>query len=154
MSSKLFRILVLGFRGRFFVKRNWLRQMTNATGVTERNQNSPVLNSVHHLPKSWSDRSTSVNCRKALYPKACDTASSHRYLPLGTFRQRAVRDGCIRADKGLAEKQARLRKMCDAVDWDQIMDHRSKRRGISRESQEKELWVWRVSLIVFLTIVI
>ena len=28
-------------------------------------------------------------------PKACGTASSHRYLPLGTFRQRAVRGGCI-----------------------------------------------------------
>ena len=27
--------------------------------------------------------------------KACDTASSHRYLPLGTFRQRAKSGGCI-----------------------------------------------------------
>ena len=32
----------------FFLKRNWLRQMVNA--ITERNQNSAVLNSVHHLP--------------------------------------------------------------------------------------------------------
>ena len=32
----------------FFLKRNWLRQMANA--ITERNQNSSVLNSVHHLP--------------------------------------------------------------------------------------------------------
>ena len=77
----------------FFVKRNWLKQMVNA--IIERNQNSSVLNSVHHLPKPWSDRFTPVNSRKALCPKACDTASSHRYLPLGTFRQRAVRGGCI-----------------------------------------------------------
>ena len=77
----------------FFVKRNWLKQMVNA--IIERNQNSSVLNSVHHLPKQWSDRFTPVNSRKALCPKACDTASSHRYLPPGTFRQRAVRGGCI-----------------------------------------------------------
>ena len=77
----------------FFIKRNWLRQMVNA--ITERNQNSSVLNSVHHLPKPWSDRFTHVNSRKASCPKACDTASSHRYLALGTFRQRAVRRGCI-----------------------------------------------------------
>ena len=77
----------------FFLKRNWLRLMVNA--VTERNQNSSVLNSVHHLPKLWGDRFTYVNSRKALCPEACDTASSHRYLPLGTFRQRAVRGGCI-----------------------------------------------------------
>ena len=77
----------------FFVKRNWLRQMVNA--ITEWNQNSPVLNSVYHLPQPWSDRLTHVNSRKTLYLKACDTASSHRYLPLGTFRQRAVRGGCI-----------------------------------------------------------
>ena len=38
---------------------------------------------------------TYVNSRKALYLKACGTASSHRYLPLGTFCQRAVRGGCI-----------------------------------------------------------
>ena len=77
----------------FFLKRNWLRQMVNA--ITERNQNSSVLNSVHHLPKPWSDRFTHITSRKALCPKACDTASSHRYLPLGTFLQRAVRGGCI-----------------------------------------------------------
>ena len=77
----------------FFVKRNSLRQMVNA--ITERNQNSSVLNSVHHLPKPWSDRFTHVNSRKALYLKACDTASSHRYLPLETFCQKAVRGGCI-----------------------------------------------------------
>ena len=77
----------------FFFKRNWLRQMVNA--ITERNQNSSVLNSVHHLPKPSSDRFTHVNSRKSLCPKACDTASSHRYLPLGTFLQRAVRGGCI-----------------------------------------------------------
>ena len=77
----------------FFVKRNWPRQMVNA--ITERNQNWSVLNSPHHLPKPWSDRFTHVNSRKALCPKACDTASSHRYLPLGTFRQRAVRGECI-----------------------------------------------------------
>ena len=71
----------------FFIKQNWLRLMVNA--VTERNQNSSVLNSVHHLHKKWSDRFTYVNSRKALCPEACDTASSHRYLPLGTFRQRA-----------------------------------------------------------------
>ena len=53
------------------------------------------VNSVHHLPKPWSDQFTRVNSRKALCPKACDTASSHRYLPLGTFLQRAVRGGCI-----------------------------------------------------------
>ena len=53
------------------------------------------VDSVHHLPKPWSDQFTRVNSRKALCPKACDTASSHRYLPLGTFRQRAVRGGCI-----------------------------------------------------------
>ena len=105
MSSKLFRIIVSGFRGRFSVKLNWLKQMVNA--ITERNQNSPVLNSVHHLPKPWSDRSTRVNGRKALCPKACDIASSNRYLLLGTFRQRAVRGGCIRADKGWAVKQVR-----------------------------------------------
>ena len=69
----------------------WLRQMVNA--ITERNQNSSVLNSVHHLPKPWSDQFTRVNSRKALCPKACDTASSHRYLPLGTFSHRAVRGG-------------------------------------------------------------
>ena len=51
------------------------------------------VNSVHHLPKLWSDQFTRVG--KALCPKACDTASSHRYLQLGTFRQRAVRGGCI-----------------------------------------------------------
>ena len=77
----------------FFLKRNWLRQMVNA--ITERNQNSSVLNSVHHLPKPWSDQFTRVNSRKALCRKACVTTSSHRYLPLGTFRQRAVRGGCI-----------------------------------------------------------
>ena len=77
----------------FFVKRNWLRQMVNT--ITERNQNSSVLNSVHHLPKPWIERFTHVNSRKASCPKPCDTASSHRYLPLGTFRQRAVRGGCI-----------------------------------------------------------
>ena len=53
------------------------------------------VDSVHHLPKPWSDQFTRVNSRKALCPKACDTASSHRYLPLGTFRQRAVRGECI-----------------------------------------------------------
>ena len=77
----------------FFVKGNWLRQMVNT--ITERNQNSSVLNSVHHLPKPWIDRFTHVNSRKASCPKPCGTASSHRYLPLGTFRQRAVRGGCI-----------------------------------------------------------
>ena len=77
----------------FFVKRNWLRQMVNV--IIERNQNSSVLNSVHHLPKPWSDRFTHVNSRKSLCPKGCDTASSHCYLPLGKFRQRAVRGGCI-----------------------------------------------------------
>ena len=51
------------------------------------------VNSVHHLPKPWSDQFTREG--KALCPKACDTASSHCYLPLGTFRQRAVRGGCI-----------------------------------------------------------
>ena len=69
----------------FFVKGNWLRQMVNT--ITERNQNSSVLNSVHHLPKPWIDRFTHVNSREASCPKPCDTASSHRYLPLGTFRQ-------------------------------------------------------------------
>ena len=77
----------------FFVKRNWLRQMLNA--IIERNQNLSVPNPDHHLPKPWSDRFTPVNRRKALCPKACDTASTHRYLPLGTFRQRAARGGCI-----------------------------------------------------------
>ena len=77
----------------FFVKRNWPRQMVNA--ITERNQNWSVLNSPHHFPKPWSDRFTHVNSRKALCPKACDTAFSHRYLPLGTFRQRAVSGECI-----------------------------------------------------------
>ena len=76
----------------FFLKRNWLRQMVNA--ITEPNQNSAVLNSVHHLPaRPWSDQFTHVKSRKALCPKACDTASSHRYLPLGTLRHRAVRGG-------------------------------------------------------------
>ena len=75
----------------FFVKRNWLRQMVNAN--SEQNQNSSALNSVYHLamPKLWGDRFTHVNGRKALCPKSCDTASSYRYLPLQTFRQRAVR---------------------------------------------------------------
>ena len=77
----------------FFVTRNWLRPMVNA--ITERNSNSSVVNSVHHLPKPWSDWFTHVNSRKALCPKAWDTASSHRYLPLVAFRQRAVRRGCI-----------------------------------------------------------
>ena len=88
-------VLNLSFRlsRLFFVKRIWIRQMVNA--IAERNQNSPVLNSVHHLPKPWSDRFTHVNSRKTLCPNAWDTASSHRYLPLGTFRQRAVRGECI-----------------------------------------------------------
>ena len=90
---KPFLNISFGLSRSFFVKRNWLGQMVNA--ITERNQNSSVLNSVHHLPKPWSDRFTPVNSRKALCPKACDTASSHRYLPQGTFRQRAVRGGCI-----------------------------------------------------------
>ena len=51
----------------FFLKRNWLRQMVNA--ITERNQNSSVLNSVRHLPKPWSDRFTHENSRKALCQK-------------------------------------------------------------------------------------
>ena len=72
----------------FFVTRNWLRPMVNA--ITERNPNSSVVNSVHHLPKPWSDWFTHLNSRKAW-----DTASSHRYLPLRAFRQRAVRRGCI-----------------------------------------------------------
>ena len=93
MSSNLFLNISVRLSRPFFVKRNWLRQMVNA--ITERNQNSSVLNSVHHLPKPWSDRFTHITSRKALCPKACDTASSHRYLPLGTFRQRAVRGGCI-----------------------------------------------------------
>ena len=68
--------------------------MVNA--ITQRNQNSSVLNFAHHLPKLWSDRFTRVNSRKALCPKAWDTASSpNRYLPLAMFRQRAVRGGCI-----------------------------------------------------------
>ena len=78
----------------FSVKRNWLREMVNV--IIEQNQNSSVLNSCpNHLPKPWSDRFTPVNRRKASCPKVCDSASSHRYLPLGTFRQRAVRGGCI-----------------------------------------------------------
>ena len=76
----------------FFIKRNWLRQMGKA--ITERNQNLSVLNQFSS-PFAQTDRFTRVNSRKALCPKACDTASSHRYLPLGTFRQRAVRGGCI-----------------------------------------------------------
>ena len=90
---KPFLNISFGLSRPFFVKRNWLRQMVNA--ITERNQTSSVLNSVHHLPKLWSDRFTHITSRKALCPKACDTASSQRYLPLGTFRQRAVRGGCI-----------------------------------------------------------
>ena len=65
----------------FLVMRNWLRPMVNA--ITERNPNSSVVNSVHHLPKPWSDWFTHVNSRKALCPKSWDTASSHRYLSLG-----------------------------------------------------------------------
>ena len=42
----------------FFVKRNWLRQMVNA--IIERNQNSSVLNSVHHLPKPWMRHVSSI----------------------------------------------------------------------------------------------
>ena len=76
----------------FFIKRNWLRQTGNA--ITERNQTLSVLNQFSSL-FAQTDRFTRVNSRKALCPKACDTASSHRYLPLGTFRQRAVRGGCI-----------------------------------------------------------
>ena len=76
----------------FFIKRNWLGQMGNA--ITERNQNLSLLNQFSS-PFAQTDRFTRVNSRKALCPKACDTASSHRYLPLGTFRQRAVRGGCI-----------------------------------------------------------
>ena len=76
----------------FFIKRNWLRQTGNA--ITERNQNLSVLNQFSSL-FAQTDRFTRVNSRKAVCPKACDTASSHRYLPLGTFRQRAVRGGCI-----------------------------------------------------------
>ena len=53
-----------------------------------------VLNQFSSL-FAQTDRFTRVNSRKALCPKACDTASSHRYLPLGTFRQRAVRGGWI-----------------------------------------------------------
>ena len=66
----------------FFIKRNWLRQTGNA--ITERNQNLSVLNQFSSL-FAQTDRFTRVNSRKALCPKACDTASSHRYLPLGTF---------------------------------------------------------------------
>ena len=76
----------------FFIKRNWLRQMGNA--ITERNQNLSVLNQFSS-PFAQTDRFARVNSRKALCPKARDTASSHRYLPLGTFRQRAVRGRCI-----------------------------------------------------------
>ena len=76
----------------FFIKRNWLRQTGNA--ITERNQTLSVLNQFSSL-FAQTDRFTRVNSRKALCPKACDTASSHCYLPLGTFRQRAVRGGCI-----------------------------------------------------------
>ena len=50
-----------------FVKRNWPRQMVNA--ITERNQNSSVLNSVQHLPKRWGDRFTHENSKKALCQK-------------------------------------------------------------------------------------
>ena len=88
-SSRLSRL--------FFVKRNWLWQMVDA--ITEGNEDSSILHSVHHLSKPWSDRFTHLNIGKVLCPKACDTASSHdlshRYLSLGTFRQRAVRGGCI-----------------------------------------------------------
>ena len=54
----------------FFVKGSWLRQMVNA--INERNQNSSVLNSVHHLPKPWSDRFTHVilNSKKSLVSKS------------------------------------------------------------------------------------
>ena len=90
MPSNLVWILVSGFRGGN--ETDW-GKMVNA--ITERNQNSLVLHSVHHLPKPWRDRLTRVSSRKALFPKACDTASSHRYLLLGTFCQRAVRGGCI-----------------------------------------------------------
>ena len=62
--------------------------------ITERNQNLSVLNQFSS-PFAQTDRFARVNSRKALCPKARDTASSHRYLPLGTFRQRAVRGGCI-----------------------------------------------------------
>ena len=62
--------------------------------ITERNQNLSVLNQFSS-PFAQTDRFARVNSRKALCPKARDTASSHRYLPLGTFRQRAVRGRCI-----------------------------------------------------------
>ena len=48
MSSNLFLNISVRLSRPFFVKRNWLVQMANA--ITERNQNSPVLNSVHHCP--------------------------------------------------------------------------------------------------------
>ena len=48
MSSNLFLNISVRLSGPFFVKRNWLRQMVNA--IPERNQNSSVLNSVHHCP--------------------------------------------------------------------------------------------------------
>ena len=75
-------ILFSGFRSRFSLKRNWLRQMVNA--ITERNQNSSVLNSVHHLPAQTVKRPV-YPCKKykSLVPKSLRyTASSHRYLPL------------------------------------------------------------------------
>ena len=45
----------------FFLKWNWLRQMVNA--ITERKQNSSVLNSVHHLPAQTVKRPV-YPCRK------------------------------------------------------------------------------------------
>ena len=68
----------------FFLKLNWLRQMVNA--ITERNQNSAVLNSVHHLPAQ--------TVKRPVYPcKKLSKCLANAYLPLGTFRHRAVRGG-------------------------------------------------------------
>ena len=87
-----FWILVSGFRGRFSLNETDLGKCKRDYR-TESKFIGPEFCSP--LPKPWSDHFTRVNSRKALCPKACDTASSHRYLPLGTFRQRAVRGRCI-----------------------------------------------------------
>ena len=123
MSSNPFSNISLRLSRTFFVERNWLRQMVNA--IT---RNGIKINQSWILStKPWSDRFTHVNSRKALCPKACDTASSHCYLPLGTFRQRAVRGGCICFCHTDFYKMQYFTIFQDKLHSFNIQDHRSTR---------------------------
>ena len=94
MSSNLFWILVSGFRSRFSLNETGLgkykRDYRTESKFISPEFCSPFAQTVKRPVYPY------VKSRKSLCPKACDTASSHRYLPLGTFLQRAVWGGCIK----------------------------------------------------------